>query len=208
MELTMKLFACASLFVLLLSGAAAEAQSYGPPTYSVGDTWTLKEGRSTRQATVLRADEEGYTIKGIWVGCATCLVRMDKNLMWIELLDAAGKPVDVTQYPAVPIGQAWRIFEFPLEAGKTWRVSPMIYIRGAPARFTMDFKVEGYEKVKVAAGTFEAYKIRAAVQITAPEWSNAYQNVYWFSPQAKSTVKFTTTRARGDDYELAAYEVK
>lgn len=190
-----KKIAGAVLAVLLLWGVSY-AQSYGPPTYSVGDTWTFKEGRSTREGKVVAVNANENTIKGLFSGCPTCLVRTDKNLTWLELLDAAGKPVDVTQYGAVPVG-AWKLYDFPLEVNKTWNFSADAFIQNQPANFNYDLKVEAYEDVKTPAGVFKAYRIRAAVNVRGRGWENNYQNVSWFAPDAKIVVKFTTRRRGG-----------
>ncbi len=200
---------CAASVVFMLAGMA-QAQSYGPPLRSVGDTWTIKEeGGAPREIKVVAVDSDGYLIEGAYSGCPTCRVSTDKNLTWLKMLDADGKPVDVTKLEWVPVGPGWKFLDFPLEIKKAWRISEQAFLQGSVVTYTVDVTVDGYEDVRTPAGTFKAYKIRSLWTLETrwgrrPTWTN----VTWFAPDAKGSVKFTSTRPGAKDWELMSYSLK
>lgn len=98
--------ACVTAFAVLMFVGFAHAQSYGPPTYSVGDTWTVQQGTATRKITVVALDGDGYMIEGAFKECPTCRVFTDRNLTWLKMLDERGNP---------PMGTSgWRGDDFEL----------------------------------------------------------------------------------------------
>ncbi len=74
-----------AVFTLLAMVSTAHAQSYGPPTYSVGDTWKFSNDRKVE---VVKVDENGIEVVGFY-GCPTCISRHDKNLTILEIVTAA-----------------------------------------------------------------------------------------------------------------------
>jgi len=58
---------------LVCTVSAASAQPLDAPTYSVGDTWTLKEGSGPREVTVLKVGEGGATEQ--WDFSASAFLR-------------------------------------------------------------------------------------------------------------------------------------
>ena len=146
-----------TVLAVLVLVTAAHAQSAGPPTYSVGDTWTRSHGA---EPIVVKVDENGSEVKGFLLTCPTCIYQLDKNLTILNVVQADGKPVDPTAMWAVPLGPDWRKLDFPLEVKKTWRISPRGFFRGSPSIFTLDCTVVAYEDVTTKAGTFKSYKIQ------------------------------------------------
>ena len=202
-----------TVLAVLVLVTAAHAQSAGPPSYSVGDTWKRSHGA---EPTVVKVDENGIEVKGLLLSCPTCIYRLDKNLTILDVVQSDGKPVDVTSMWGAPLGPDWRVFDFPLEVKKTWRISPTGFFRGNPQRYTVDCTVTAYEDVKTKAGTFKAYKIY--YEWTAERFPQRWTTVSWFSPDVKAIVKFTTTFAspyRGfppspdsQNWELVSYSLK
>lgn len=204
----MKWIVLTTLALLIFAGGV-HAQSYGPPTYSVGDTWTIKEGKTTLEIKVVKIEGESYFILGWWWGsCPTCIIQVDQNLTWLNILDSDGKAVDIMKFEFAPVGPKWRFLDFPLEVKKTWSTSLQALWRGSWLTFTYYFEVKAYEDVKTAAGTFKAYRIQEDYTVGGGTWSNRYRNVRWFAPEAKFTVKWTSTRADSKDWELASYNLK
>ena len=197
-----------TILAALVLVTSAHAQSTGPPTYSVGDTWKRSNGL---EITVIKVEENGVQMAGFLRTCPTCVYHFDKNLTILNATQADGKPLDVTQHGFIPLGSDWRFLDFPLEVKKTWRISPQGWFRGSPARYTVDFTVVAYEDVKTKAGTFKAYKIQQEWATITPlrgdpiRWSS----VLWFAPDVKLSVKFTTTgRGETQDWELTSYGLK
>jgi hypothetical protein len=106
---------------LLTMASSAYAQSLSAPTYSVGDTWTVKTGNDTREVKGLKVGDGGTVdMLGFLSGCPTCMVQLDRNLAILAVLDGAGKPADPTKIDFVPLGAQWQFYNFPLEPKKRW----------------------------------------------------------------------------------------
>ncbi len=195
--------------VLMTLVAIAHAQSAGPPALSEGDTWAFKEigGTSSGQIKVIKVEDAGYLVSGAYSGCPTCLVRTDKHLTWLNLLDSDGKPKEVTTVEFVPIGPEWKFLDFPLEVKETWRISARAFLRRSPASYTVDCTVEAYEDVKTSAEVFTAYRIRRDWALTSP-FRASWTDFGWFAPEVKWSVKFTSQRRGAKDWELKSYSVK
>ena len=193
-------------FAVILFVATAYAQSSGPPTYSVGDTWTFSTGLEIK---VVKVDEDGGVMSGFFPACRTCLYHLDKNLVVLKVVDADGKPPDVTQLGFMPVGPDWKLYDFPLEVKKTWSISAQAFFRGQLRNYTVDCRVAAYEDVKTRAGTFKAYKV-------VRQWSTqqklggggSWTQTVWFAPDVKLGVKLTSTAAGSQDAELVSYSVK
>jgi hypothetical protein len=78
-----------------------------------------------------------------------------------------------------PVGWEW-----PLEVGKTWTKKSSITIHAAKQTIPFEYtnKVESYENVSVAAGTFGAFKISSFDTL-------GNENIAWFAPDLGITVK-------------------
>lgn len=196
---------CVTVVALLVLVTTVYAQSYGPPTYAVGETWKRSNGREIK---VVKADETGIEATGYLETCPTCIYRMDKNLTILEVVHADGKPIDVTQHGFVPLGSDWRLLDFPLEPKKTWRISPQGFFRGQVARYSVESTVVGYQDVKTKAGTFKAYKIQGQWTLHLSGRDINWTNVLWFAPDVKASVKFTSTNQNIQDWELVSYSLK
>ena len=184
----------------------AHAQSSGPPTFSVGDTWKRS---NDLEITVVKVEENGVQIAGFLRTCPTCIYHFDKNLTILNVTQADGKPVDVTQHGFIPLGSDWKFLDFPLEVKKAWRISPQGWWRGSPARYTVDLKVMAYEDVKTKAGTFKVYKIQQEWVANTRFGDFRWNSVLWFAPDVKLSVKFTTTgRGETQDWELTSFSLK
>ena len=145
---------------LVIMVSSVSAQSFDAPTYSVGDTWILKEGSGSRQVKVLKVADEGMTeMVGFLAQCPTCIVQLDQSLTIVGVLDGGGKPADPTQIGFVPMGSSWRLYSFPLEPKKRWDFSANAFLRGRYENYEFSNRVDRLEEVKTSAGTFKAYRI-------------------------------------------------
>ena len=207
----MRLLIAGSLLLAIVS--AGHAQSIDAPAYSVGDAWTYKTGGDTREIKVLKVDGGGgIEVVGYLPSCATCIVQLDRDLTILAVLDAGGKPVDVTSIGFVPIGTSWQFFNFPLEPKKRWDFSGTAFNRGSTETYQLSNRVETLEDVKTPAGTFKAYRIvrdwllKAKTQVRNRDIT--WRTTSWFAPDVKWVVKSTTTSATGQDGELISYSLK
>jgi len=200
-----------SIVAVLMLVTSADAQPYGPPTYSVGDTWTRKTTGDVREVKVVRVGDGGIWFTGGRRDCPTCLSFLDNNLTLIKLTDTAGRDVDVTKMFFVPIGADWRFFDFPLEINKTWRISAQGYVGGSPEKYEVDCKVISYEDVKTPAGIFKAFRVRRDWTLK-PRLGRTSEvrwvDESWFAPDVKNVVKFVSTGRNAEEWELMSYSVK
>ncbi len=192
------------ILAVFLFATTAHAQSYGPPTYSVGDTWSRSNGLEIK---VVRADENGFEMAGFLPTCQTCIYQMDKNLTILNVVHEDGKPLDVTQHGFIPLGSDWKFLDFPLEVKKRWRITPQGWFQGAPSRYTVNFWVTAYEDVKTKAGTFKAFKIDQNWTVHTQHRPFSWNSTLWFAPEVKSSVKFTTTGG-AQEWELVSYTIR
>jgi len=104
------------------------------------------------------------------------LVVLANDLGFLAMLAPDGKPI-VNWDP--PIG-----FDWPLEVGKTWTNSYRITVHATKQTipFENTSKVEAYEDVVGAAGTFKAFKVSSSDTL-------GNENVVWFSPELGIYVK-------------------
>src|SRR3990172_3310753 len=110
----------------------------------------------------------------------------------------------------IPLGGEWKFYDFPLEAKKTWRITPQGWFRGTPIKYTIDINVLAYEDVKTKAGTFKAFKIHRAWTVHGRSGDSRWTDETWFSPDVKFLVRFTTTSSAPgiQNFELVSYTVK
>jgi hypothetical protein len=200
-----------AMLIIAVWACTAHAQSFGPPAYSVGDTWTFKSGSQTREVKVAKVGDGGVEMIGVFFQCPTCQVQMDRNLTIQSLLDASGKPIDPTQFGFVPIGSAWKFWDFPLELRKRWDISATGFARGRTANYEVTNTVESYEDLKTPAGVFKTYKVRRD-WLTKGEYmvrgDFRWYTLSWFAPEAKLFVKTTSSAPNALEWELASYSLK
>ena len=193
-----------TILAVLMSVTTAHAQSSGPPSYSVGDTWKRSNGL---EITVVKVEENGVQMTGFLASCPKCIVHFDKNLTILNITEADGKPVDVTQHSGLFLGSDWRFYDFPLEVKKTWRITPQGWFRGSPARYTIDITVLAFEDVKTKAGNFKAFKLQHEWVSNTRFGDFRSTNLIWYVPEVKQAVKFTTT-GTAPAWELVSYNLK
>ncbi|MGH7341603.1 MAG: hypothetical protein ACREKH_14015 [Candidatus Rokuibacteriota bacterium] len=199
---------------LVLTASIASAQSVDPPTYAVGDSWTIKQGSNTREVKVLKVGEAGSVeMLGFLAQCPACIVQLDRSLTIVALLDGGGKPADPSTVGFVPMGAGWQLFAFPLEPGKRWDFSASAIMRNQYENYEFSNRVDRLEDVKTSAGTFKAYRIVRDIVLKGGQAMGRprdvkWQTTSWFAPDVKFVVKSTSTSPTGQDSELVSYRVK
>ena len=142
----------ATAFAVYLGTALAQggAPRAEPPAVKVGDRWNyeqndrrtgLKESDWNRTVTAVTASQ----IEG---------TENDGKFVWTRELNT------VESSTAVVSGES-KFLSFPLEVGKKWdfKYSWASKINPGKGRWQLDAAVVAYEKVKVPAGEFDAFKI-------------------------------------------------
>jgi hypothetical protein len=195
--------------LVLISAALAYAQAGNQPTFTVGDTWTWTE-RSPEigtEARVIKVEDGGRRVMvRPNAKCPTCQWVYGQDLVLIEVLEADGKPADPNHFGFLGIGL--KFFDFPLELKKTWRTEGHGLFSGRNVPYIIDSTVSSYKDVKTKAGTFKAFQIDRSWKIKvstgpSPTWSDTS----WWSPEAKTVVKFESG-TRAPSWELLSYSVK
>lgn len=179
--------------ILVMSGICmADAPVAEKPSYSEGDYWVLVNKNKFKEIkhTFLREDEDSIV-------CA--LNGSDKTFEYHF----------TSKLKRAPVGYPDAIIDFPIAVGKKWNYSFQRKEKKGPKldRIRADYKVETYEPVTVAAGTFNAFKITAVSEatergiITMPQ-----KDQYWYSPDVKYIIK--RINRKGDTWELKEYSIK
>ena len=195
------------LAILLVSATAttALAQSAGPPTFSVGETWKRSNGQ---ELTVVRVDGGRTVVAGVLRDCAACVSHYNNELQLLEVTDASGKPMDIMQVPGfVPLGSSWRVFDWPMVVGKAWSFSADGAFKGSVRPYNVDTTIAAYEEVKTKAGTFKAHKMQCKWSVGGAqrfEW----RDTLWYAPDVRSAIKLTSTNPSTKDWELVSYSLK
>ena len=88
------------------------------------------------------------------------------------------------------------LLAFPLEIGKRWQyVTDWVFKpKGSKGTSTIDVVILAYEKVTVAAGEFDAFKLtsRETLSGTSPigsQYAGETTRTYWYAPAARAIVK-------------------
>jgi len=195
--------------VLALLTTTAPAQSAGPPTYSVGDEWTLTNGVALK---VVRAEGGIVVIQQSGnPACPDCLYHYNNSVHLLKVERPDGTPATWTR-GFLPVGSVWKYWEFPLEIKKEWRISATGLTQGGATNFTGDCKVEAYEDVATKAGTFKAFRVTRYWSIPTAAGLGRYYtwtDTVWFAPDVRSTVKYKSLNPRApDDWELVSFSLK
>ncbi|MBI3454167.1 MAG: hypothetical protein HY002_00070, partial [Candidatus Rokubacteria bacterium] len=186
--------------LLLLAGLAglpfalpAEAQAPRAerPTYALGEKWIRNDGNYA----LTRIEDDLY----IFTAGPGQEIHLTRNLTLARVRTARS----LVTFDAAPV------LHWPLTVGQvrrtpgTWRPPPYISPNVANGDFT--WKVEAYEDVRVAAGTFKAYRISLAIEpapTTYGEHARAVDLTFWYAPEARQLVK-----AESRDVPSLAFEV-
>jgi hypothetical protein len=89
-----------------------------------------------------------------------------------------------------------RALSFPLELGKRWRYESdwVFKPKGSTGRTVVDVSVVAYERIRVPAGEFDAFKLLAKGTLSGTSRGGSYfagetTTTYWYAPSARAIVK-------------------
>jgi hypothetical protein len=174
-------------------GAGGPVMSHWTPA-PPGSTWEVAQ-RNTgsfgkdAQLTWTRQDMrwKGAPAIGLKSSLGPTLVVEPVGGRYVTLLSPEGKPVS-TWDP--PIG-----WVYPLQVGSAWSQHQRLTLHatGKTIEFEFSCKVEGFEKVKVRAGTFDAFRIHCTNSVGSDD-------LYWTSPGVGAFVKTQLRRDAGNPF--------
>jgi hypothetical protein len=169
--------------VLALLADPAIAQTAERPGIRVGDRWQFAVYYTVPSTTPNRT----------WTVTAVTPVRIEgtengEPLLLTPDLNVLESPVQKNSHPAA--------LRFPLEVGKRWRHANdwVFKPRGSNGTLVVDVEVTGYEKIRVAAGEFDAFKLVSTGSVggTSPigsQYGGVITTTYWYAPAARAIVK-------------------
>ena len=172
------------IFLVLLIPTIVSGQGkVEAPVWNVGDKWTLSEDVVI---TVVNADENSYTVKYLTSRGDLTLIYEKSSLNRLYYMDRDKR----IKYE----GRNIRLFNFPLDIGKTWEdkyITKQAALATQETTYLETFTVLGWEEIVVQAGKFKALKLgykQEMVGQTAgrPKEGKAW---YWYSPDVKYMVK-------------------
>jgi len=191
------------LFVLILAlEACAVTQETGPttfkremtntataPKYSVGDKWTFKSAQgATYILKVVEIESNGIVT-----------VRSDTNCRQYR-----DEHYTITKFKGDACGftlMGGRQLDFPLFVGKSWRYTA----QGENIMLESSVKVITYEKIAIAAGSIETFKLESTWFVRDSSKSGTTQ--YWYAPSIKQIIKLQSSDKRWD-YEMVSFSIK
>lgn len=187
---------------LLLLAACESAPPVGEvpasvvePEFTKGESWTyqLRDGYNGLPLRTYR-EEIGA------VGQDHLSVRLTdgrQSTTTDETYTGAGNPVDVRPGRAalaIHYTPFYPAYVFPLQVGSRWKQALLVKYQGTgPAiRATLHAQVDGWERVRVPAGEFDALKIQRQIYLDDEEfwrWGTTVLETDWYVPAIKRFVR-------------------
>jgi hypothetical protein len=191
-----------SVAVLALAalGSPALAQKAERPGVKVGDRWLFETRLGA--AGVKSSDRE-------WVVKSVTPTRIEGT--------ENGQPLVMTPElnnieSPLRKDSDLRLLSFPLAVGKKWSFTDnYVWVMGGiPASAKCSAAVVGYEKVRVPAGEFDAFKLGAKCSRVAEGATGETTYKYWYAPAARAVVKTETrdTSTGLTTVELAEFKLQ
>lgn len=183
---------------------ATDVPTAAAPSYKVGDTWTYLWGRTdTRRGdvlvlTVVAVTATQTTMSSTWNGGAA--KEVDYDSQGNVTRDGNG----TTYEPST--GD----LSFPLTVGKSWDFHNIRRFTGGSLDVRGTSKVVAFERVTVAAGSFDAYKIKTR-GINAKQlermYSAPFTNTFWYAPSVKRIIKWDYALYLGHEAQIQTKEL-
>lgn len=197
-----------TLSVLLLAAGCATplpqtppagiAAQVAAPVAAVGDNWTYR----VRDAyTGLPRGEQSYRVAEVAGDRLKVTVLLEGGVQDEQIYDREWNWLKrpATNLHSFEYSPAYRAFDFPLVAGKTWRARLIATDPVDGRRFPVwiDGTVLGWERVKVPAGEFDALKVRRTVffdyWVHVVRGRSEIVEYEWYAPAVKQAVRRETS---------------
>ena len=186
-----------SFLVLLIPALLYGQDKVEVPVWNVGDKWTL-----TEEVNILVANpnEGGYVVKYITARGESVLIYEKSSLNRLYVMDKEKR---------IPYeGRNKRLFNFPLEIGKSWtdKFKMKAGVAGPQELTAVEtFTPLAWEDIEIKAGKFKAVKIEYKQEMVgqttgSPKIGKAR---YWYSPDVKYMLKCQYEKT---DYWEAIYD--
>jgi hypothetical protein len=193
----MKKIILLSFLILFIPAMVCAQDRINSPIWNVGDRWNLT---GDVIISVANADQNTYAMKYATSGGESVLIYDKSTLNRVYIMDKDKQ----IKYE----GRNKRLFNFPLEIGKSW--ADKFTIKSGTfgkQEFTVTetFTPLGWEDIQVQAGKFRAVKLEYKSEMSGqaegrPKQGKAW---YWYSPDVKYMLKCRYERT---DYWDAIYD--
>ncbi len=195
------------IFLVALIPAVLYAQDkIEAPAWKVGDRWVL--GQDT-VVTVSKSDESSFTLTYTMGGRDSFIIYEKPSLNRI-FYGARDKRIKYE-------GRNRKLFNFPMEFGKSWQDKYVVKPTGLGAQETTymeTFTPLGWEEIAVSPGKFRAVKFEYKQEKVGQAAGQAKEGkiLYWYSPDIKYIVKCQFEKSdywdETSDWELSAFQLK
>ncbi|QBR04381.1 hypothetical protein [Paraburkholderia pallida] len=165
----------------------ASPMTASAPSYKVGDTWTIIQRRTDAEPgtpyvlTVVAVTGARTTLSASWNGGP--LKEIDFNNQGNMTREAGGATYEPSD----------ESLNFPMTVGKTWNFHHVQHSIGGTLDVSGSDEIVAFERVQVAAGSFEAFKIVShginAKQHVERLSSIPFTRTYWYAPIVKKVIK-------------------
>jgi len=196
----MKKMILLSFLVLFIPAILYGQDRVEAPAWNVGDKWSL-----TGDVTILvvNADKISCSVKYLTAGGESVLIYEKPSLNRIYSMDKDKR---------IPYeGRNKRLFNFPLEIGKSWKDKFTTKATFKEYTFIETFTALGWEDIVVQGGKFKSVKIEYK-QARDDEPAREGKLWYWYSPDVKYMIKCQYEKSSywdaSYDWELTAFELK
>jgi len=202
----MKKMLLLSFLVLSIPVIVCGQDKIEAPVWNVADKWILSEDVVV---TVVNADKDSYTVKYLTSRGELTLICEKSSLNRLYYM-GKDKPIKYER-------RNKRLFNFPLNIGKTWKdqyITKQAALASQETTYLETFTVLGWEEIAVQAGKFKALKIEYKQETVGqtpgrPKEGKAW---YWYSPDVKYIVKCQYEKTdywdATDDWELISFKLK
>jgi hypothetical protein len=169
---------------LAMISAAAIGQRADPPEVKVGDRWQF----------VVYYTVPSTTPNRTWVITSVTPTRIEGTENSSEALSLTPE-LNIIETPRERTSNM-KMLNFPLEVGKRWRYESdwLFKPKGSKGTFVGNVTVVGYERIKVPAGEFEAFKlvdkrVMRGISGIGSVVDAETSLTYWYAPAANAIVK-------------------
>jgi len=178
-----RVLAALVLCVIAVSAATAQGSPRAEqPELKVGDQWRWE--RSDRRTGIKDAET-----KRVITAVSSTQIDGTENNSKLTL----SPDHKVLESSAIVSSLPARFIEYPLEVGKKWEFKWAFTskLNNANIRWQAEAEVKAYEKVKVPAGEFDAFKIeyKGYWNNDTSRGNGRIRQTSWFAPAAKTFVK-------------------
>ena len=172
-----------SVAVLALAAHATPvlAQKTDRPDVKVGDQWRFEVHLGTGSG-AMKVQDVSRVVTSV---TDSGIERTDNGVK--VLLTPELNEIESTSYKHSDS----RLLNFPLEVGKQWHCTDNILSKfiGKEVRTDWSLAVVGYEKVRVPAGEFDAFKLEAKGSWISGSKTGEESRRYWYAPATRAVVK-------------------